>query len=30
MDASGMSIEKYRDALVKFGPQGEKAFMQMA
>ena len=30
LDMSGMSIEKYRDALINLGPEGEQAFLGVA
>ena len=30
LDISGMSIEKYRDALIDLGPEGERAFLGVA
>lgn len=30
LDASGMSIDKYRDELIKLGPEGERAFLGVA
>ena len=30
LDISGMSIDKYRDALVSLGPEGEQAFLGVA